>query len=273
MINISNTTLCCIDCDNYSLSLKAIRHSSNLCHFDKVLFLTDSNSLLENIEVIKIPSIQSKEQYSLFVIKELSNYIDTDFVLLIQYDGFIIDPDSWTSEFHTYDYMGAKWWGCTDGFCVGNGGFSLRSKRLLEALSNEDISAFCEDIKKGEDYFICRTYRPFLESRFNIKFAPEAIADRFSYECSEPVGSPFGFHGLFNMWRYLSEEDLENFVSLLSQKTLTSIQALKLGIAYHKLYKFKEAETVYRRILQCFPENTAVSLLLEMVYKKTIPQF
>jgi hypothetical protein len=273
MITISNTTLCCIDCDNYLLSLQAIRHSSRLCHFDKVLFLTDSKCCLENTEVIKIPSIRSKEQYSLFVVKELINYIDTDFVLLIQYDGFIIDPDSWTSEFHKYDYIGAKWLGCTDGLCVGNGGFSLRSRHLLQVLSNEDISAYSKDMKKGEDYFICRAHRPFLESRFHIKFASEAIADKFSYECSEPVGSPFGFHGLFNMWRYIKEEDLTGFVSLLSQKTLTSIQALKLGIAYHKLYKFKQAETVYCRILQCFPDNTAVSLLLEMVYNKTLPQF
>jgi hypothetical protein len=228
---------------------------------------------MENIEVIKIPSIQSKEQYSLFVIKELSNYIDTDFVLLIQYDGFIVNPSAWMNEFQQYDYIGAKWWGCTDGFCVGNGGFSLRSKHLLQVLSNEDISAHIEALKKGEDYFICRVYRPFLEGSFDIKFATEAVADKFSYECSEVVGSPFGFHGLFNMWRYIRDEDLEGFVSLLSQKTLTSIHALKLGIAYHKLYKFKQAETVYRRILQCFPDNTAVSLLLEMVHKRTLPQF
>jgi hypothetical protein len=270
MIKIFNTTLCCIDCDNYWLSLRAIRYSSTLCHFDRVLFLTDSNFVLENAEVIKIPSIQSKEQYSLFVIKELSNYIDTDFVLLIQYDGFIVNPGAWIDEFQQYDYIGAKW-RYTDGLNVGNGGFSLRSKRLLQALSGGDFFVERNSVKKGEDDFICRVSRRLLENKYNIVFAPETVADKFSYEYIAPPAPTFGFHGLFNIWHYIKEEELENFVDQLSPKTLITVHALKLGIIYHKMSHFRLAEVIYRKILYYWPDNSAVLMLLEMANKSIIP--
>ena len=31
--------------------------------------------------------------------RELNNYIDTDFVLIVQHDGFIINPSSWNDDF------------------------------------------------------------------------------------------------------------------------------------------------------------------------------
>src|SRR3990170_6086090 len=220
---IPNTTLCCIDCYNQELSIKALRHCLKLCDFEKAIFLTDKEHDVENIDVKVIRSIQDKKQYSKFIIKELDKYIDTKFVLMIQYDGFILYPEAWTDEFQQYDYIGAKWWWYYDGLNVGNGGFSLRSKRLLSALSNIDI--VLDSLKYGEDTFICRTYRRYLEKEYDIKFAPELIADLFSYEHSEPVCKPFGFHGLFNMWQYIKPDKLQSFVNLLSPRTLNSIEA------------------------------------------------
>jgi len=250
--------------------MKALKHSLKFCSFDRVLFLTDRKVDLEEIKIIQISPIQSKTDYSSFVIKELNNYIETDFILLMQYDGFIIHPDSWTSEFQKYDYIGAKW-AYTDELNVGNGGFSLRSKRLLQALSKENFSLEPDPFKKGEDHFICRQYRRFLEKQYDIKFAPEALADRFSYECCNPVGNPFGFHGFFNMWRYIEAQDLENFINLLSPKSLSTINTLRLGINYHKMKQFEQAEIIYRKIMQYWPDNTVVLILLDMIYKRTVP--
>jgi hypothetical protein len=264
MINIPNTTLCCIDCYNQQLSVIAIEHCLQICNFDKAVFLTDKDYKLENINVITIPNIKTKEQYSFFVIKELNKYIDTDFVLLVQYDGFIANPDSWTTEFQDYDYIGAKWFWYSDGFNVGNGGFSLRSKRLLQALSEDTVPVSIESLKYGEDTFICRLYRRFLENRYGIKFAPEAIADKFSYERSEPVDNPFGFHGLFNMWHHIKDEELEDFIALLHPRTLNSIEAFELAANYHKAGKVKQAEFICRRILEIYPENQNAQGLLAM---------
>lgn len=263
MIIIPNTTLCCIDCYNQELSIKAIRHCLQLCQFGKILFFTDREYDIQNIELIKIPNIATKEQYSAFIIKELDKYIDTEFVLMIQYDGFIINPDSWSSDFQEYDYIGAKWRWYNDGLNVGNGGFSLRSKRLLKALSNNDI--VLGSLEYGEDTFICRTYRRYLEEKYSIKFAPESVADRFSYERSEPVGKTFGFHGLFNMWRYIKADKLIDFINLLSPKTLNSIEALELGMNYQKRGQLQKAEIVYQKILEHNPAHADVRNLLNMI--------
>ena len=263
MIEISNTTLCCIDCYNYELSIKAILHCLQSCKFGSALYLTDKEYNLENIRVHKIPSITTKEQYSVFIIKELNKYIDTDFVLLIQYDGFIVNPDAWTVEFQQYDYIGAKWFWYKDGFKVGNGGFSLRSKRLLQSLSYHDIPVTADSLKYGEDSFICRTHRRYLENHFGIKFATESIADKFSYERSKPVGKPFGFHGLYNMWRYIKEEDLINFINLLHPRTLNSQETIELGMNYHKLGKVKQAEIIYRKILEFYPDRADALALIK----------
>lgn len=270
MLDIPNTSLCCIDCYNYELSISAIRRCLQTCYFDKVLFLTDKEYNLQNIEAIKIPGINTKEQYSIFIIKELYKYINTDFVLLIQYDGFIINPDSWRNEFQDYDYVGAKWSWYNDGFNVGNGGFSLRSKRLLQVLSEDTLPVSIESLKYGEDTYICRMYRRLLENRYSIKFASETIADKFAYERSEPVGNPFGFHGLYNMWRYIPDEQFIPFINLLSPRTLKTIETFELGVNYYQLGKIKQAEVIFRKILEHYPDHKDAQTLLQKILNKPV---
>jgi hypothetical protein len=271
MIEVPNTTLCCIDCDTYDLAIKALNHCASICNFEKILFLTDIEYSTKNIEVLNIPSLKTKEQYSRFIIKELGAYIKTDFVLIIQYDGFIVNPQSWSHDFLKYDYIGAKWWWYPDGINVGNGGFSLRSKKLLQALSTDVVHDDFASLTKGEDTLICRVYRRFLEAEYKIKFAPETIADRFSHEFSKPVGKPFGFHGIFNIWRYIKMEDLEDFVNKLSPRTLALSQVLVLALKYHKMGQFKQAEIIYRRILHFSPDNQEVFTYLNLVHRKIVP--
>jgi hypothetical protein len=264
MIEIPKTTLCCIDCYNYELSIRAIKHCLQLCRFGKSLFFTDKDFIVEGIETIKIPSIKTKEQYSTFVLKELNNYINTDFVLMIQWDGYIVHPESWMSEFQNYDYIGAQWPWYNDGFNIGNGGFSLRSKRILQALSN-NIPITIDSLKYGEDTFICRLQRNFLEAEYYIKFAPESVADRFSHERSDPVGKPFGFHGLFNMWRYLRDKELPIVIDQLNPRTLGSIETTQLGFYYYKLGKFKQAKIICNNILKFYPANKDAYNLLQIL--------
>jgi hypothetical protein len=264
-IQIPHTTLCCIDCYNHALSILAIKYCLQSCEFSKVLFFTDKEFDLENISLLKIPKITTKHQYSLFVLKELNRYIDTDFVLIIQWDGFVVNPDSWRSEFQDYDYVGAKWFWHSDGLNVGNGGFSLRSNRLLQALSEDAVPVSVESLRYGEDSFICRQYRRFLENRYGIRFAPEGIADKFSHERSEPVGRPFGFHGLFNMWRYIEDEKVEDFIKFLSPQVLNSIEAIELVQYYNQVGKKRHALTLCRRVLEYYPSKSEALSLLKVI--------
>ena len=202
---IPDTTLCCVDCSNHALAIRALRVSLSGCEFARAMFLTDRAFDLGPIETVIVDPVRSAREYSLFVMKRLLPYIETDYVLLIQWDGYVVNAGAWSDEFLLFDYIGARWphelLRIPPGQAVGNGGFSLRSKTLLQALQDDRVVA-----AHPEDVAICRTHRDFLEAEYGIAFASDAIADRFSFEHIEPAGPTFGFHGQINLARFVDDE-------------------------------------------------------------------
>jgi len=150
--------------------------------------------LPENLRLEVTKEIESREAYSLYLQTKLTNSIFTKFALIIQWDGYVLNPSTWSEEFLEYDYIGAPWPQFVSPLSVGNGGFSLRSKRLLEVCAEPDFRA-----THPEDLSICHYNRAMLEQKYGIRFAPESVAARFSYERSKPTSATFGFHGVFNM--------------------------------------------------------------------------
>src|SRR5690606_10731811 len=149
-----------------------------------VLFFTDKHprefkeEKSEQIEFCILPEpIKSKEEYSEFIITQLWRYVTTSHVLIIQHDGYVLDGSIWSDAFLEYDYIGAPWLH-QDGRNVGNGGFSLRSKRLMHIMASDDFI----QARHPEDEVIGRLYRGYLEGKYKIQFAPEEVAHRFSYE-------------------------------------------------------------------------------------------
>jgi hypothetical protein len=189
----SNITLIGIDCVDLKRLQLAADISTKEITFGAVKLLTSIKS--DDPRVIQIPPIKSKKAYSEFIIKKLDKYIDTEFALIFQYDGFILNPDAWTDEFLKYDYIGAPWYHLGD-LRVGNGGFSLRSKKLIHWFANNwhRVKARIDP----EDVFISRFARPCLEKE-GMVFAPESIATIFSIEGSRRSvvwKGEFGFHGI-----------------------------------------------------------------------------
>lgn len=251
MKKIAGTTLCCIDCINHDLAIKALRQSMAGCAFDRVLFLTDKEFSLPGIDTIRISSLESRDAYSSFVLHDLAQHIHTDFVLLVQWDGHIVNPAAWTDEFLEYDYNGAVWTQLQDAYRVGNGGFSLRSRKLL--LATQTIPLAGETL--NEDELICRKHRPRLEAEYGIRFAPEPLANRFSFEISYPAALPFGFHALFNLWLVLPPAEVEEYVASLPANIVSGLQFFQLGINYRDLRQFRFAELIFRRILVLQPDR------------------
>lgn len=140
------------------------------------------------------PQLHSKEAYSKFIIEEAYKHIKTSHVLIFQHDGYVNNFMAWDNDWLQYDYIGAPWY-YNDGMAVGNGGFSLRSKRLMEILATDKV------VKKfhPEDDVICRKYRKYLENQYEIKFAPIEVAEKFSFEgYMQPakfLSNQFGMHG------------------------------------------------------------------------------
>ena len=53
--------------------------------------------------------INNINDYSYYCIYNLTNHIDTSHCLLIQADGFVINPNKWDDSWLEYDYIGAPW--------------------------------------------------------------------------------------------------------------------------------------------------------------------
>ena len=209
-MKLKSVTLLGVDCINLDRINQAIGICLNYFEFAEVKILTSLPSS-GSINIYKINPINSAEEYSSFVINELYKYVDTTHVLIVQYDGFILNPDAWNNEFLKYDYIGAPWlvadWSVNKynfpiellgKYVVGNGGFSLRSKKLLSLTAQLSKQ---EKLKKyhPEDVAICVYYRELLENN-DIKFAPVNLAKQFSFEGESSDNyswdEQLGFHGL-----------------------------------------------------------------------------
>lgn len=203
-------SIVCYDTLRYERSKYAIEQALKCVDADIIYWFSDRAFDLEQ----KVPSVTHliapvnaenfSERTGRLCLDIIPSIIDTDYALYVQSDGFPVNKDAWTDEFYDYDYIGAPWPFYRDGLGdVGNGGFSLRSRRLHDALQDLRVgknflnSAF-------EDTLICRTFRQQLEKNYGIKFAPVELAARFSMETPSGVpdidkwvGKSFGFHGKF----------------------------------------------------------------------------
>src|SRR5678815_531347 len=98
-------TLACVDTGNrVDLASRAIRETLNGASFDSVKLLTDD---LSQPYAVQIPKIDGVAGYSNFVVRELHKYIDTSHVLLIQWDGYVLNPLAWQSRFLSFDWVSA----------------------------------------------------------------------------------------------------------------------------------------------------------------------
>lgn len=200
---LPDVTLVVIDCVDLQRTTKAVNESVKNIKFGDVKIL----SSIDGVGVTKIGKLKSIQDYSRFIIRELHRYIHTDYCLIVQYDGYVKNHLAWSDEFLDYDYIGAKWW-YKDGSNVGNGGFSLRSRKLLKMTADDSVFT----VTHPEDDLICRKHRKHFESR-GIKFAPDEVADIFSIEGRgndrKQYNGSFGFHGSYVIFGEAKTEVLQ----------------------------------------------------------------
>jgi len=221
MKDLSNIDLVAIDCARPFEALKALEYCNRFFKFNKSILFTDQVFSHSFIQCHKIEKL-SWQGYSEFILR-LNNYTNADYVMMIHEDGHIVNPHLWTDEFLNYDYIGAPWPNTHSWLTqphmnrvlphlyrtfprnrVGNGGFSIRSKKFLQFSSQfENCDGF------GEDNFLCCVkYDDAIQ--YGIKYAPFELAQRFSYEnsCTDSdvvwptipkynMTKHFGWHGKY----------------------------------------------------------------------------
>lgn len=224
-LDLKRVTAICIDGrpadrarnDHYR---KIVSWMMSQIEFFEVKLLMTEDPHIAGAKFVEIEPIRSLDEYSNFCLRELHSHVDSDYCLVFQDDGFVVNPELWNPEFFEYDYIGAPWppfepWPEAGRFDrrVGNGGFSLRSKRLLEFTKD-----FVAD--RNEDIVIASTRRDEIDAA-GLKVAPLEVALDFSIETefvsTQSMHSCFGFH---------HRQRVDHALQIISEKSEQSHQTL-----------------------------------------------
>lgn len=247
MTSLRDITLCCVDTEHHLLSAIALRRCNELMPFNRTVFVTDQDDTIEpDWEHHRIKPLADYEEHNRFMLKNLYFHIQTDFVLSVQFDGFIIDPTAWTDEFLQYDFIGAPWPCSPKEYAVGSGGFSLRSRRLLKALQDDRI--VLPNDAGAEDICICRTYRSILEVHHGIRFAPVELATRFCHGAGPFVADTFGFHGLPRLADFYTGGNATLMTDNLKPYLLRKANVVVLAMQYAFREQHDEARHLFERV-------------------------
>jgi len=225
MLDLSRVTCFAID-NTYRIeeTIKALHTCMEVANFGEVKLVTTPEYVAEYKDDLaqdgiiveeQVKPLTSMDEYNYYILYHLHKHISTDYVLLVQDHAFIINPDAWMDEFYDYDYIGAPWPWRDRAYItpygehqrVGNGGFSFRSKKLLEVPKHTWIPFKVAEVAEGfykmfgcnntnEDGNICVHNKHLYESQ-GCKIAPIEIAKHFSFETPLPENRgiiPFGFH-------------------------------------------------------------------------------
>lgn len=209
MRNLSNVTLIATDGTGTNKNItKAMQYSKKGLKFADCVLLSPSSeySNTEGIDIINIEKM-SYEDWNKFMLFEADKHFTTSHYLFIDTDGFVINPNLWNDSFLEYDYIGASWdyhthitnspvvddvvkqKGKAVTNLVGNGGFTMRSKKLTSLIPK------CTDTRyTPEDVFLCINNYEFFKEQ-GVKYAPIELANLFSQDPLVNKNNTFGFHG------------------------------------------------------------------------------
>jgi hypothetical protein len=269
VLELPSVTLCGVDTRTPGLALRALVHSMRDIRFgDVVLFTHGDLGHLSSpgIRLVDIGAISTMSQYSEFMLRGLAPLIHTSHALVTQWDGFVVNASAWSGEFLRYDYIGAPWPHVPQPEAVGNGGFSLRSARLLRAMLDSDMI-----ISHPEDLCICRTNRARLEQQHQIRFAPYELASAFAYERIVPAGKTFGFHGTNHLAEVLDADEVMQVVREMTTDMAFGSGARKLIRSLVYRGQFSAAEILLKRRLAAGDRRWPVlSLWLRMWLRRSL---
>lgn len=196
-LQLPTVTLMCIDCLNANRAIKVLERCKEKADFGAVKLLTNiPNEYPESIKIIPLNTLIA---YSVFMLTRVHEYIDTDNVLIVQRDGWILNVDAWDKKWLELDYIGPLF---VQYDRVGSGGFSLRKKWIMKEIAGNspiwDGSQQQAEIMQGkfglyEDGVICMSE---YSKRFKIG-SKEQAADFAQGGNRNPKyfrEYPFGWH-------------------------------------------------------------------------------
>lgn len=210
-LKLPNVTLAAMTSVKIYETIKALEYSMQGIDFGEVVLITHRKplSLPKTITYRHTSKLKDIDCFNYKIAYELGDYIHTDYVLLVHYDGFVVHPEKWQERFLEYDYIGSPWPIPKPGtvhsyndiygnLCRVGNSVSLRSKRFLDFPKKAGLEwkRDAEGLYNEDTFLCCMNKHRFEEA--GMKFAPVEVAAQFGHEHPVPetlkVDAPFIFH-------------------------------------------------------------------------------
>jgi hypothetical protein len=205
MIRLPFVTLVAVSSIEIPRTIKGLEFSCRNIDFGEVKLITHEDVKHPTIKVETCDNLDTIDKYNYYVFLELWKHIDTEFALIQQYDSCVLWETEWKDSWLEWDYIGSPWPIVENSYMgndgtrsrVGNGGFSLRHKKLLQIPYRNGWGLRSEQGYASEDGNICCYWKKEMLKE-GIKYAPVEIASHFSFENyvpeNENIIKTFGFH-------------------------------------------------------------------------------
>ncbi len=226
---LGQVTLCAVECKAPALAAQSLLQSMRHAAFGRVCLFTHDwlpAVVLPGIEIIDIEPIRTPAEHSQFVMRVLPHHVRTSHALLTRWDAFVVNPAAWTDEFLVHDFVGAPWPDQPEEHSVGQGAFSLRSRRFLRAGLDPRITE-----EHPEDIVMGQQRRAFLQEVHGVSFAPAALARRLVADDEAPEPWQFGFLGAQHLPQVLDEEAMLDVVARVPHEFLLGDDSVRLAKA------------------------------------------
>lgn len=210
MLNLPDVTLVCYEVKVHELAAAALRAVLREVKFAAVHVWSDRELGVPVTRHFEADPDAPGEYVSRFLWHHQHEGVESSHLLTFQWDSGVINQSLWRDEFLNYDYVGAPWPWRAIHENVGCGGFTLRSTRLCQFLVDHEDEF---PVEVPEDDVLCRKHRPALE-KLGFKWAPPALAETFAIERFERPRPAFGFHGAYNLPRFLPRPEFISRIAL-----------------------------------------------------------
>ncbi len=206
----SSVSLVILETRYHGLATMALQHWTRRINFKEVLVFSDKNLLPGSKWVPIKPLTDINKDYGDIMVRGMWPFLNSEYMILINWDTLLRDQNLWSAEFFQYDYIGSMWpWQAPHNDNPDHCGISWRSERLLQAMRYPAV----ESVTDAVPYHISHQIEQMMRTKFQIRMAEQDMNRRFVHEISgSDPGNAFSVRGLWNIIKVFSRDVSEGYI-------------------------------------------------------------
>lgn len=206
----SSVSLAILETRYHGLATMTLQQWTRRINFKEVLVFSDKN-LLPGAKWIPItPLSDINRDYGDIMVRGMWPFLNSEYMILINWDTLLRDQNSWSADFFDYDYIGSMWpWQAPHNDNPDHCGISWRSQRLLQAMRYPAV----ESVSDAVPYHVSHQIEQMMRTKFQIRISDQEMDRRFVNEGRDlDRNDSFAVRGLWNIVNTFSRDVSEGYI-------------------------------------------------------------